>query len=69
MLVSTSIFDPAELPSAADSLASYGIEQIKELADFYGSDASITYHGVNIHHHPLCQVKNWFPNGKYSEEL
>ncbi len=48
LLVSTSIFDPAELPSTADSLASYGIEQIKELADFYSN-----YHGVKYTSPPV----------------
>ena len=52
LLVATSIFNPAELPTY-DSLSSYGVQQIKELADFYGTEASVTYHGVTYTSQPL----------------
>ena len=41
-LVATSIFNPAQLP-AEESLSSYGLQDIQELADFYGNKASIEY--------------------------
>ena len=52
LLVATSIFNPAELPTY-DSLSSYGVQQIKELADFYGTEASVTYHGVTYTSQPF----------------
>lgn len=52
LLVASSIFNPAELPTE-DSLSTYGVQQIKELADFYGTEASVTYHGVTYTSDPL----------------
>ena len=42
LIVATSIFNPAQLP-AEESLSSYGLQDIQELADFYGNKASIEY--------------------------
>ena len=44
LLVATAIFNPSHLPSE-ESLSSYGLQEIKELADFYGSEASVEYLG------------------------
>ena len=49
LLVASSIFNPVELPTE-DSLSSYGVEQMKKLADFYGTEVSVTYHGVMYTH-------------------
>ena len=53
MLVATSIFNPAEVPTDQDSLSSYGLQQIKDLADFYGRQASVDYCGVTYTSPPL----------------
>ena len=80
LLVASSIFNPAELPTE-DSLSTYGVQQIKELADFYGTEASVTYHGVTSTSNPLvnydellsewkvfrrvlCKEKNLFMSAK-----
>ena len=57
LLVATSIFNPAELP-IYDSLSSYGVQQIKELADFYGTEASVTTMVLPTHYNPLLLMTN-----------
>lgn len=52
LLVATSIFNPAQLP-AEESLSSYGLQEINDLADFYGNEASLEYHGVTYTSPPL----------------
>ena len=52
LLVATSIFNPAQLP-AEESLASYGLQEIRDLADFYGNEASVEYLGVTYSSPPL----------------
>ncbi len=56
LLVASSIFNPAELPTD-DSLSSYGLKEIKELADFYGTEASVTYLGVTYKSPSLLDPK------------
>ena len=53
LLVATSIFNPAEVPTDQDSLSSYGLQQIKDLADFYGRQAYVDYCGVTYTSPPL----------------
>ena len=53
LLVATSIFNPAQLPAACESMSSYGLQEIKELADFYGKEASVEYLGATYTSPPL----------------
>lgn len=52
LLVATSISNPPEL-STGYSLSSYGVQQIKNLTDFYGTDASVDYVGITYTSPPL----------------
>ena len=46
LLVSSSIFNPALLPSEEEEgFSQYGKEDIKALAQFYGSEATVSYDG------------------------
>ena len=72
--MATSTFNPVEL-TIYDSVSSYGVQQIKELADFYGTEASVTYHGVTYTSQPFVThdelVSEWkvFRRAWYKEEL
>ena len=54
LLVSSSIFNPALLPSEEEEgFFQYGKEDIKTLAQFYGSEATVSYDGETYTSHPL----------------
>ena len=57
LLTATSIFNPALLPAAEGSLSSYGNEEIRNLADFYGKEATIEYNGITYKSPPLLEHK------------
>lgn len=52
LLVATSIFNPAKLPTE-ECMSSYGLQEIQKLADFYGKEASVEYLGVTYTSPPL----------------
>ena len=54
-LTAMSIFNPATLPSE-ESLSSYGNEQIKLLAGFYGEEATVEYDGETHTSKPLVDA-------------
>jgi hypothetical protein len=43
ILTSSSIFNPALLPESETQLSAYGALQVKTLADFYGSEATVKF--------------------------
>ena len=51
LLVSSSIFNPALL--ASEGFFQYGKEEIKAFAQFYGSEATVSYDGETYTSHPL----------------
>lgn len=50
-------FNPALLPAAEESLSLYGNEQIQNLADFYGKEATIEYNGITYKSPPILEHK------------
>ena len=63
-LVSSSIFNPALLPSEEEErFSQYGKEEIKALAQFYGSEATVSYDGEPYTSHPLLDkadlIREW----------
>ena len=44
-LVSFNIYNPALLPSEEEGFSQYRKEEIKVLAQFYGSEATVSYDG------------------------
>ncbi len=52
LLVSSSVFNPASLPSEEKRIE-YGKEEIKALAQFYGSEATVSYEGKDHTSPPL----------------
>ena len=52
IVTAMSIFNPSLLPTE-DSLPSYGNEQIKILAEFYGKEAEVQYAGATYTSPPL----------------
>ena len=58
LLGSSSIFNPALLPSEEKGFAQYGKEEIKALAQFYGSEATVSYDGEPYTSHPLLDKDN-----------
>lgn len=52
LLVAFSIFNPSQ-PTASTSLASYGLDEITTLANFYGNEASVNYKGIDYTSPPL----------------
>lgn len=57
LLVSSSVYNPASLPSE-ENLTEYGKEEIKALAQFYGSEAKISYEGQDYTSPPLLDKDN-----------
>ena len=55
IVTAMSIFNPATLPSE-ESLSSYGNEQIKLLAGFYGEEATVEYDGETHTSKPLVDA-------------
>ena len=53
LLVASSIFNPAQLPTEESTMSSYGVQEIRNLADFYGKEASVDYLGVTYTSAPL----------------
>ena len=53
LLVSSSIFDPALLPSDEASLSDHGTEQLQALVDFYGKEATTEFDGKKYTSSPL----------------
>jgi hypothetical protein len=53
LLVSSSIFDPALLPSDEASLSDYGTEQLQALVDFYGNEVTTEFDGKKYTSSPL----------------
>ena len=53
LLVSFSTFNPTILPSEEEErFAQYGKEEIEALAQFYGSEATVSYDGEPYTSHP-----------------
>ncbi len=52
IITAMSIFNPSLLPTE-DSLHSYGTEEIKVLAEFYGKEAQVQYAGITYTSPPL----------------
>ena len=53
LLVSSSVFNPASLPSDESTLADYGKKELRVLAEFYGCEATVIYGGVTFSSPPL----------------
>ena len=53
LLVSSSVFDPALLPSNEASLSEYGNKQVQDLVEFYGSEVTIEFEGNTYSSSPL----------------
>ena len=53
LLVSSSVFDPALLPSNEASLSEYGNKQVQDLVGFYGSEVTIEFEGNTYSSSPL----------------
>ena len=47
-----SIFDPRHLPEKEEELATYGVESLKKLIDFYGKEQHATYEDITGVSHP-----------------
>ena len=63
IVTAMSIFNPATLPSE-ESLSSYGNEQIKPLAAFYGEEATVEYDGKPTHPNHLLMPVNSSQSGR-----
>ena len=63
LLVSSSIFNPALLPSEEEGFSHHGKEEIKALAQLYGSEATVSYDGEPYTSHPLLDkddlIREW----------
>ena len=64
LLVSSSMFNPALLPSEEEEgFSQYGKEEIKALAQFYGSEATVSYDGEPYTSPPLLDkddlIREW----------
>ena len=63
LLISSSIFNPALLPSEEEGFSHYVKEEIKALAQFYGSEATLSYDGETYTTHPLLDkddlIREW----------
>ncbi len=53
LLVSSSVFDPALLPTNEASLSEYGNKQVQDLVGFYGSEVTIEFEGNTYSSLPL----------------
>ena len=59
IVVAMSIFNPALLPTAEDpQLSSYGNEELKVLANFYGKEASVEHNGTRFTSPPLLNSED-----------
>ena len=73
LLVATSIFNPAQLP-AEESLSYCGLQEIQELTDFYGNEASVEYFNETHTSLPLLDreelISEWkiFRRALYNEK-
>lgn len=52
-MTAASVFDPAKLPLEGPLIAMYGLQEIKVLADFYGSEATVEYQSTVYTSPPL----------------
>ena len=74
LLVATSIFNPAQLPTE-DAMSTHGLQEIESLANFYGREATVVYHDVSYTSPPLLDQKEliseWkiFRRALYKEKL
>ena len=53
ILVSSSVFNPASLPSEEAALPDYGKKEVEVLAQFYGNEATVVRDGVTFSSPPL----------------
>ncbi len=53
ILSATSVFDPTKFPAEERQILTYGLEEIRILADFYGNDATVEYDGTVFTSSPL----------------
>ncbi len=53
ILSATSVFDPTKFPAEERQILTYGLEEIRILADFYGNDATVEYDGTVFTSYPL----------------
>ncbi len=53
ILSATSLFDPTKFPAEERQILTYGLEEIRILADFYGNDATVEYDGTVFTSSPL----------------
>ena len=68
IIIVMSIFNPTLLPTE-DSLPSYGNEQFKILANFYGKEAEVQYAGIPTPYLHYLMAMNSFQNGRYLDVL
>lgn len=79
LLVFSSVFNPALLPSEDAALPDYGKKEVGVLAEFYGSEATVVYGGVTLLLLHLltrkkflwsgaCSRGHWFKNVGCSEK-
>ena len=68
LIVATSIFNPAQLP-AEESLSYRGLQEIQELTDFYGNEASIEYFNETHTSLPLLDREELISEWKFLDEL
>ena len=64
LLVATSIFNLSLLPQE-QSLNSYGLQEITDLADFYGSEASVEFQGAIYKSSPLLDREELLSEWKF----
>ena len=58
LLVYSSVFNQAWLPPEEEGFSQYGKEEIKALAQIYGSEAAVSYDGETYTYHSLHDKEN-----------
>ena len=57
LLVSSSVFNPASLPTDETALPGYGNEKLRVLADFFGKEATVEFGGTTYTSTPLLDAE------------
>ena len=69
VVIAMSVFNPANIPQADDpTFCTYGKEEIKQLAAFYGEEAKIEFQGESFQFPPVMMGMYFFLSGLYLEE-
>lgn len=59
LLVCSSVFNPASIPSEETALAEYG-KELQALVDFYGKEATVEFNGTTYTSPPLVDGEEIF---------